>query len=173
MSVNDIYGFTEACAKIVDSTLQLLGLCPLGDWREASERAFISMFAKALERRYQSPHAPEEFKLLLIGAQFVRIPKDLQGRLREDLEADDAKYGKLCDIDIWVRVGKFPLSGWDKISSKKVSKKLAIQGRELVKAGLHKFDAAMAAAPKEKVEEINQMVKSLLVSRAETLPREA
>jgi hypothetical protein len=175
VSVNDEYGFAEQCAKRLELIFAPLDLKPIGDWRASSDAGkgvIMLYYAETFEREYASPIAPEDLKLLLKGTEYAVLPTELQRKIQEDLQLDGVKYVKLCDADVWFRVGKLLMATWDKVTSRSLAKKLGIRDQDLRKMAIEKLKDLLNRAPPKRLEEIRNMELAVLRARNARRPTE-
>lgn len=144
ISVNDQFGLTQLCAERIQLILSAFDTQPKGEWKIGADMETLTMarYAKTLEREYESSLNPEELKMLLKGAEYALIPKNLHGRMRHDLVLDDSPYLKLCDLDVWVPTKR--LAAWDKISSKIIQKLTGIEDERLAPYAIQKLDERLS-----------------------------
>ena len=168
VSVNDEYGFAEQCAKRLELIFASLDLKPIDDWKASSDAGkgiIMLYYAETFEREYTSAIPPEDLKLLLKGTEYAVLPTELETNTQKDLEMDGVKYVKLCDADVWSRVGKLLMTAWDKVSSRSLARKLGVTEEDLQKMAIERFKQVLNRAPPERLEEIRNMELGVLRAR--------
>ncbi|MEM2293022.1 MAG: hypothetical protein QXG39_06435 [Candidatus Aenigmatarchaeota archaeon] len=167
ISLNDKYGYYEIGTKRLEIFLELLGLRKIGNWKKRAERSHITQtFVTSWECDYESPLNPEDLKIFLKGMEFAEIPVELKGKISEDFLIGNVGYAKVCDVDVWIKVGFSVFSTWDKVYSRILAKKLKVEEAELYELGIQKLKSIMENAPQNKVEQIKRLEYQILSSRA-------
>jgi len=167
ISINDRYGYYDAGVRRLQAILEVLGLRQLTEWKRGAERSHVSQkFVEAWECDYESSYRPEDLKVILKAAELAAIPKDLKGKLPEDMIIGNVSYTKLCDVDVWTKAGFSILSTWDKVYSRILARKLRIDEGDLWEMGIQKWKAVSKAAPRDKVEQIVRINYEILSARA-------
>lgn len=166
ISLNDKYGYYELGVRRLEILLELLGLRRLGNWKIRAERSYATQtFVTAWECDYESPYNPEDLKLILKAMEFAEIPVKLKGKISEDLVLNNISYVKICDVDVWIKVGFSILSTWDKVYSRLLAKKLGVKEADLYELGIKKLKAILKVAPKDKVGQIKKIEYEILSAR--------
>lgn len=167
ISLNDKYGYYKMGIERIQIFLELLGLHKKGSWKERAERSHVTQtFVTSWECDYESPLNPEDLKIFLKGIELAEIPSELKGKVSEDFLLDNVSYTKICDIDVWIRVGFSIFSTWDKIYSRILARKMGIEELEIYKIGVQRLKSLMKNAPQDKVEQIKRIEYQILSSRA-------
>jgi hypothetical protein len=166
ISLNDKYGYYELGIKRLQIFLELLGLRKLGNWKIRAERSHVTQtFVTSWECDYESPFPPEDLKLILKAAELAEIPAELKGKIHEDFTYCNIGYVKLCDIDVWTKVGFSIFSSWDKVYSRILAKKLKVKETAIVELGFQKLKDMLKTAPQDKLEQIRKIECKILTSR--------
>ncbi len=168
ISLNDKYGYYDAGVKRLQTVLDILGLQRVSEWKKGAERSHVSQkFVEAWECDYESPYRPEDLKIILKATELAAIPEELKGKLPEDFVLDNVSYTKVCDVDVWTRVGFSILSTWDKIYSRSLLRKLAVDEVALYKLAIEKWKDILDKASSDKVENIRKADYAILAARRE------
>jgi transcriptional regulator with XRE-family HTH domain len=167
ISLNDKYGYYELGVRRLQTLLELIGLRRLGNWKISAERSHVTQtFVTAWECDYESPYTPEDLKLILKAMEFAEIPVELKGKISEDFVINNVSYTKICDADVWIRVGFSIFSTWDKVYSRLLAKKLRVKEEDLYELGIQKLKAIIKVTPQDKVEQIKKIEHKILAARA-------
>jgi transcriptional regulator with XRE-family HTH domain len=166
ISINDKYGYYDAGVRRIQAILEVLGLRQLTEWKRGAERSHVSQkFVEAWECDYESPYRPEDLKVILKAAELAAIPKDLKGKLPEDMIIGNVSYTKLCDVDVWTKAGFSILSTWDKVYSRILARKMRVAESVLWELGIQEWKTLLEAASQDKVEDIRRLEHSILTAR--------